>query len=201
MKLVDFQQGRRSDNLLRLELFLHMLLRHLFSILALPVIVLIIVPSSLVSSFPFIILWSFQFYSAISLFITGTLLIGTGSILLCLTISLFIKKGEGTIAPWNPTRKLVVTGFYSHVRNPMHLGVFLILSGESIIFGSLPLTLWASLFIVGNLIYIPALEEPKLEERFGDEYKIYKRNVPRWIPHLYSWKPNTQTSNQSNVGD
>jgi protein-S-isoprenylcysteine O-methyltransferase Ste14 len=170
-----------------------MLLRHVVSIFALPVTVVIIAPALLVSLFPFVILWRFQFSTAISLLIAGISLMGIGLVLLYSTITLFIKKGEGTIAPWNPTRKLVTNGFYSHVRNPMHMGVFLILIGESIIIGSLPLILWTLLFIAGNLVYVPLVEEQKLTERFGDEYLIYKRNVPRWIPRLSSWKPNTQT--------
>lgn len=163
-----------------------MLCRHVVSIFALPFTVIIIVPALLAGLFPFVIFWSFQFYAAIPLLIVGVALTGIDLILLYSTVSLFIKKGEGTIAPWNPTRKLIVTGFYLYVRNPMHIGVFLILIGESIIIGSLPVVLWTLLFIVGNLIYIPAVEEPKLEERFGDEYLTYKRNVPRWIPRSHS---------------
>ena len=170
-----------------------MLLRHVVSIFALPVSVLIIVPALLVSLFPFVILWRFQFSAAISLLIAGISLIGIGFVLLYSTIALFIKDGEGTIAPWNPTRKLIINGFYSHVRNPLHIGVFLILIGESMLVGSLPIAVWTLLFIAGNLIYIPLIEEQKLAERFGDGYLIYKRNVPRWIPRLSSWKPKPQT--------
>jgi protein-S-isoprenylcysteine O-methyltransferase Ste14 len=38
-----------------------------------------------------------------------------------------------------------------------------------------------------NAIYIPLLEEPGLERRFGADYVLYKRNVPRWIPRLRAW--------------
>ena len=167
----------------------------MISIFALPVLVAIIVPASLVILLPYDILWNFQFSDAISLLIIGVISIGIGFVLLYSTIKLFIKKGEGTIAPWEPTRKLIITGFYSHVRNPMHIGVFLILIGESILVGSLPLTLCAFLFIAGNLIYIPLIEEKKLTERFGNEYLIYKKNVPRWIPRLSSWKPCSARNN------
>ena len=49
--------------------------------------------------------------------------------------------------------------------------------------------------IGGNLIYIPLIEEKKLTERFGNEYLIYKKNVPRWIPRLSSWKPCSARNN------
>jgi protein-S-isoprenylcysteine O-methyltransferase Ste14 len=175
-----------------------MLLRHAVSIFALPVLVVIIMPALLVSLFPFAFLWSFQFSTALSLLIAGGFLTGIGFVLQFSTIKLFIKKGEGTIAPWDPARKLIINGFYSHVRNPMHIGVFLILIGESILVCSFFLTLWTLLFIAGNVIYIPLIEEQKLAERFGDKYLIYKKNVPRWIPRLSSWKPNRQTLNLSN---
>jgi protein-S-isoprenylcysteine O-methyltransferase Ste14 len=80
----------------------------------------------------------------------------------------------------------------------MHIGVFLILTGESIIVGSVALIIWTVLFILGNLLYVPLVEEPKLAERFGEGYLIYKKNVPMWIPRLSSWKANSQTSKQRN---
>ena len=174
-----------------------MLLRHLASILALPVTVIIILPVLLVSLFSYVPLWGFPFHAAMFLLVAGMVLIGLGAILLYSTILDFIRKGDGTVAPWDPTRNLIVTGFYSRVRNPMHIGVFLILIGENFIVGSISLTIWTWLFIFGNLIYIPIIEEQKLAERFGDKYLIYKKNVPRWIPRLSSWKPNSKTLKQS----
>jgi protein-S-isoprenylcysteine O-methyltransferase Ste14 len=40
-----------------------------------------------------------------------------------------------------------------------------------------------------NLIYIPLLEEPQLEARFGNEYRRYVQNVPRFLPRLRPWNP------------
>jgi protein-S-isoprenylcysteine O-methyltransferase Ste14 len=36
--------------------------------------------------------------------------------------------------------------------------------------------------VILNLIYIPLVEEPRLERRFGKDYRLYQQNVPRWIP-------------------
>jgi protein-S-isoprenylcysteine O-methyltransferase Ste14 len=118
----------------------------------------------------------------LTLFLVVGFLIGAGLVLLCLTISIFVKMGNGTLAPWSPSSKLMVSGVYGHVRNPMITGVFLILIGETIILGSFAVAVWAILFVLVNLIYIPLIEEPELAERFGDEYLVYKENVPRWIP-------------------
>jgi protein-S-isoprenylcysteine O-methyltransferase Ste14 len=117
----------------------------------------------------------------------GIILIGLGLFLMIQTISLFVMVGKGTLAPWMPTEKLVVRGIYRNVRNPMITGVFCILVGEAVLFGSLGVLYWFIGVAVLNAIYIPLAEEPGLEERFGEDYRRYKQNVPRWIPRLSAW--------------
>lgn len=91
---------------------------------------------------------------------------------------------EGTLAPWNPTQRLVVQGVYCHVRNPMISGVLAILLGEAVMAASLPLLSWFLVFVIGNALYIPLAEEPGLVKRFGQEYEVCRWDVPRWIPRL-----------------
>lgn len=112
-----------------------------------------------------------------------------GLLLLFKTVALFEKVGGGTLAPWDPTQRLVVRGVYRRVRNPMISGVVFVLAGEAAIVGSLPLLYWSLLFFLVNAIYIPLSEERGLRRRFGDDYLLYKRNVPRWIPRLTPWTP------------
>ncbi len=119
----------------------------------------------------------------------GVLSIGLGLTLLVMTIRMFFQIGRGTLAPWNPTERLVVVGVYRHVRNPMITGVFCILLGEAVFFGSVPLLVWFAIFVAVNAIYIPFFEEPGLERRFGGDYARYRQNVPRWIPRLTPWQP------------
>ena len=168
-----------------------MLLRHLASIIALPVTAIAFLPIAPVRLFPYAPLWAVPYTAEISLLVSGMVTAGLGFFLLCSTILIFIKKGNGTIAPWDPPKKLIVTGIYAHVRNPMHIGVFAILTGESITIGSAAVTIWTLLFILGNLLYVPLVEEHKLAERFGKVYLIYKKNVPRWIPRLSVWNVNS----------
>jgi protein-S-isoprenylcysteine O-methyltransferase Ste14 len=118
----------------------------------------------------------------------GVVLIFIGLVLLTKTISLFARIGEGTLAPWDPTQKLVVHGVYRYVRNPMISGVLCILLGEAILFGSIFLFYWFIFFLTVNVIYMPLFEEPSLERRFGEEYIVYKRHVPRWIPRSKPWR-------------
>lgn len=138
----------------------------------LPVTVLIIVP-----------LW-IEDHAMIHMMslIFGSLLIITGLVLMTLTIAAFIKIGRGTLAPWSPTRKLVIAGLFAYVRNPMILGVWTVLLGESLAILSLRIFIWAIAFFIINTVYFIFSEEPGVEKRFGDEYREYKKNVPRWIP-------------------
>jgi hypothetical protein len=105
------------------------------------------------------------------------------------TISLFSRVGEGTLAPWDPTRKLVVNGPYRRVRNPMITGVFLVLSGETLVLGVPQMAAWTAIFGLVNAIYMPLVEEPGLVKRFGKDYVTYRDNVPRWIPRRRPWVP------------
>jgi protein-S-isoprenylcysteine O-methyltransferase Ste14 len=120
--------------------------------------------------------------------VAGSALIAVGLLLMYRTISLFASFGEGTLAPWDPTQCLVVRGPYRHVRNPMISGVLSILLGESALLGSPPLLLWFLAFFAVNALWMPLVEEPGLERRFGDDYLLYKRAVPRWIPRRTPWK-------------
>jgi protein-S-isoprenylcysteine O-methyltransferase Ste14 len=104
------------------------------------------------------------------------------------TVVLFMRFGEGTPAPWDPPRKLVISGPYRHVRNPMIIGVLLMLLAEAILLRSWPIAVRLMVFFMGNAVYLPLIEEKGLEGRFGDDYTKYKAHVPRWIPRLVAWK-------------
>jgi protein-S-isoprenylcysteine O-methyltransferase Ste14 len=104
-----------------------------------------------------------------------------------ITIRLFIQIGKGTLAPWEPTKKLVAAGIYRHTRNPMITGVTAILLGETVATGSAGLLVWAVLFFILNTVYFKLSEEPGLEARFGDDYVEYRKNVPMWLPRIKPW--------------
>ena len=96
----------------------------------------------------------------------------------------FFVKGKGTPATIDPPKKLVVTGLYLHTRNPMYIGVLLILLGYSIWCLSLSLLLYTgAVFFVGHLFVI-LYEEPTLKQKFGNNYITYCQQVPRWIPRF-----------------
>lgn len=161
--------------------------KHLRAILLLPGTVTIVIPATIlyiagipVRSFPSP--WNFVLPAI------GLGLVFLGLVLMVATIRLFVTVGKGTLAPWNPTQRLVVRGIYRHVRNPMITGVCCILFGEAAAFGSPWLLGWFAAFCLVNLIYIPLREEPGLVKRFGDDYLLYKQNVPRWVPRMKPWE-------------
>lgn len=112
-----------------------------------------------------------------------------GLVLAAGTIRRFATQGEGTLAPWDPPRKLVVAGVYRRVRNPMISGVLGMLAGEGLFFGSTAVLEWFAVFAALNAIYIPLIEEPGLMVRFGRDYLVYRAHVPRWIPRVTPWEP------------
>ena len=94
----------------------------------------------------------------------------------------FATAGQGTPAPIDPPKHLVVRGIYRFVRNPMYVGVLLVLAGESLTFQSLRILTYAAIvFVVVNLFVI-FYEERALKRKFGREYEEYMRSVPRWMP-------------------
>jgi protein-S-isoprenylcysteine O-methyltransferase Ste14 len=156
-----------------------------------PALVVVIVPALLVWLGGYDIGWSFpQPFNWLSVLL-GILLYLGGFGLLIWTIRLFWEKGKGTLTPMMPTQRLVVSGPYRHVRNPMYTGVIMALLGEGILLGSTAILVFAIPFVLLPLFYVPLVEERGLEKRFGEAYRTYKAHVPRWIPRLTPWEGET----------
>jgi protein-S-isoprenylcysteine O-methyltransferase Ste14 len=160
--------------------------RHAASILALPTTVTVLVPLWIARGN--VVEWATPAGVFATLAIgAGALCVAAGMGLFAWTLRLFFTKGRGTLAPWDPPTRLVVLGPYRYVRNPMITGVLLVLAGEALILRSAPHAWWAAIFCAMNLVYIPLAEEPGLERRFGEDYTLYRRNVPRLLPRLTPW--------------
>ena len=153
--------------------------RHVRAIGLCPAVVTLVVP--------LIIVWtSGAGLADWALAVPGALLIALGLALVAWTVGLFATEGEGTLAPWDPTQRLVIRGPYRYVRNPMIGGVLVVLLGEAALFGSLALVTWFVAVLVVNALYIPLVEEAGLRRRFGAEYDAYCAAVPRWLPRVLS---------------
>jgi protein-S-isoprenylcysteine O-methyltransferase Ste14 len=104
-----------------------------------------------------------------------------GLVILLSCIIRFAVEGRGTLSPDDPTKKLVIKGLYRYSRNPMYVGVMLMLIGESVLFNSPSLWAYALVvFILFNL-FILLVEEPRLRKDFSTAYKDYCSQVRRWL--------------------
>jgi len=157
-------------------------IRWLSAILFLPINVTIIIP---------LILFDLNISESNNLEKWLAIFIGLpGLILSVISARLFAKKGGGgTPAPWDPINNLIISGPYRYVRNPMLIGVNIVLFSESLLFKSFPLFIYSCLFFFGNIIYFRTSEEPTLIRRYGSEYRDYLENVPRWMPRIKPYYP------------
>ena len=96
----------------------------------------------------------------------------------------FAVTGRGTPAPIDAPRVLVVRGLYRSVRNPMYIGVLLVLLGESLLFRSTTLLTYTAVVALLFHLVVLVIEEPSLRRLFGDSYLAYCRRVRRWAPRL-----------------
>jgi protein-S-isoprenylcysteine O-methyltransferase Ste14 len=94
----------------------------------------------------------------------------------------FTFVGRGTPAPFDPPKELVVKGPYQYVRNPMYVFVALALIGESILFQTTILALFAALAVTFLHLWVMLYEEPTLRQKFGESYERYCQRVSRWVP-------------------
>jgi protein-S-isoprenylcysteine O-methyltransferase Ste14 len=111
-------------------------------------------------------------------------IIAIGLFLMAWSVLHFVRV-KGTPVPFNPPPKLVTTGPYAHVRNPMLTGVFVLLFGLGVLLRSISLvSIFTPLFILLNVWELKAVEERELERRLGKDYVEYKKRVPMFIPRL-----------------
>lgn len=96
----------------------------------------------------------------------------------------FALLGGGTPAPIAPTKVLVVRGLHHYVRNPMYIGVALIIAGQAWLFHSWHIAIYLACVLVIVNFFVIFYEEPTLKTQFGEEYEQYRAAVPRWIPRL-----------------
>jgi protein-S-isoprenylcysteine O-methyltransferase Ste14 len=97
--------------------------------------------------------------------------------------------GHGTPAPIAPPQRLVVVGFYRHVRNPMYLGFAAGWIGLWIVFAHANAAAIAAVAAIalGIHLFVMFYEEPTLRGKFGADYEDYCRNVSRWWPRARAW--------------
>lgn len=113
--------------------------------------------------------------------ILGLAIFTAGTVLMLICIVNFALHGKGTLSPADPTKKLVIAGPYKFSRNPMYVGVMMMLIGESIYFQSSKLGVYALIIFIAFYTFIVFFEEARLQNDFGNEYTEYRKRVRRWI--------------------
>jgi protein-S-isoprenylcysteine O-methyltransferase Ste14 len=148
-----------------------MLLRALVAFLALPGVVAFVLP-----------VWiGLSGGRGVGHAIGAAALLAVGTALLIWCVREFYVAGRGTLAPWDPPQHLVTSGPYRFSRNPMYLGVVLILAGWCTLWGSRALIIYTALIMMGFHLRVLLAEEPWARRRFGAEWDAYRARVPRWV--------------------
>jgi protein-S-isoprenylcysteine O-methyltransferase Ste14 len=149
----------------------------------------VVAPGTVVGLVPWLIT-GWEFHKPLSYWVVaqavGVLLICAGLIPAVHAFAQFAKAG-GTPMPLAPTQHLVVSGFNRYVRNPMYLGLLIVIVGQALLFGQFSLLLWAAVVWVVTVAFVRWYEEPTLTRQFGAEYAAYRRAVPAWWPRLHPW--------------
>jgi len=124
----------------------------------------------------------------LALRVLGWLLIAAATPVVLESFARFALQGVGTPAPVFPTQRLVVSGFYRYVRNPMYVAVVSIVLGQALVFGDLRLLAYGVTALLVTHLFVLFYEEPTLRRTFGAEYEAYCAHVGRWVPRLHPWQ-------------
>ncbi len=112
----------------------------------------------------------------------GMVVAAVGAALALWCVATFVLVGQGTPAPFDPPRRLVIAGPYRFVRNPMYIGAGLALAGAALFYASFELMAYICLLFLAFHLFVVFHEEPSLKKSFGEEYNAYCRAVGRWLP-------------------
>jgi protein-S-isoprenylcysteine O-methyltransferase Ste14 len=123
----------------------------------------------------------------------GGLLICAGLVPIVRSFIDFISAA-GTPVPVASPPRLVVSGFYRYVRNPIYVGFLAILTGQVLLFGSKGLLEYTAVTWCIGAAAVLFYEQPTLARKFGAEYREYRHAVPAWIPRLHPWTPDQRSA-------
>ncbi len=144
----------------------------------------LLVPGTVAVYMPLLIMRGRGISTNPTLLVSGILLLVIGTSIYLWTVWDFATFGRGTPLPLDAPKKLVVRGIYRYTRNPMYVGVILVILGWGGLFAYGWLLMYA--LGVGSVVHLFVIgyEEPRLKQLFGEQYEAYRRAVGRWVPHL-----------------
>jgi len=143
---------------------------------------LVIAPGTMAVLIPFLLTgWEAGDAAPVARIAGAAVTLAGGSVLLE-AFARFALQGLGTPAPAAPTERLVITGLYRRVRNPMYLAVTATILGQWLLLARPVLLAWALVFAATTYAFVRGYEEPTLQARYGEEYERYRAAVPGWWP-------------------
>lgn len=150
-------------------------------------IFLVVLPGTFLFYVP---LWVARFPGSFTprgpLFFLGIVFVLAGTVVLLWCMRDFVVRGRGTPAPIEPPRELVVQGLYRFTRNPMYVAGVFILLGHFLWSKAWVVLAYTAVVWLGFHLFVVLYEEPALTRQFGESYRAYCRQVPRWLPRLRS---------------
>ena len=152
------------------------------------ILFLVVAPGTVAGLLPFWLTGWRMAAGPLVLKLLGVFMIGGGLALLLECFGRFVAQGRGTPAPIAPPDRLVVSGAYRRVRNPMYVAVVATILGQAALLGDLGLVGYAALVWTAFHIFVLAYEEPTLRRSFPADYAAFFAAVPRWIPRLVPWR-------------
>jgi protein-S-isoprenylcysteine O-methyltransferase Ste14 len=108
------------------------------------------------------------------------MILGLTILLMC--VRDFYRIGKGTLAPWDPPKKLVIVGLYRYVRNPMYIGLLSWVAGWSLMSGSWRMGIYVIILFIMFHLRVISYEEPALARLFPADWAEYRFTVNRWVP-------------------
>lgn len=116
--------------------------------------------------------------------VSGIALMAAGAALAVACVGVFVVRGRGTAAPFDPPTVFVPSGPYRYVRNPMYIGGWLVLAGFGLAQRSVSILLLSLAMLLAAHLFVMLVEEPALRRRFGETYEAYRSRTRRWVPRL-----------------
>jgi protein-S-isoprenylcysteine O-methyltransferase Ste14 len=150
----------------------------------------VVVASGFVWFWSYVALWTQRFDPLLGIALPawtaplGSVAIFCGAVLALTCVGLFVVRGRGTPAPFDPPRAFVAVGPYAKVRNPMYIGGWLALAGLGLWERSAAMVLFSLLWVGAAHVLVVAYEERTLRKTFDGSYERYLQSVPRWMPTI-----------------
>ncbi len=139
--------------------------------------------------FPLLFLWVFipspdLFQHPVLAMVIGLSVVFVGHAFRLLTVGL-VRRDRGFKYGRVNADDLIVSGFFSHCRNPYYLGSILVVVGMGMMSNNFVFFLFVTVAFASIYGTIVAAEEVFLENKYRDQYRYYMRRVNRWVPSLF----------------